>query len=165
MIRRPLHSEVRLGDGPEVAAAASGRFRADPGLWLPPPATPIPDGHRVHLAMATTMPSPKVPVVVSIGPTLCPAPGLLVRSIGWRAEVAHDVFPVLRGDLEVWTRTEPTLRLVGSYTPPLSVLGALTDQVVGRHLATEVVRGFLAVVAHRLAAAWAPACDAGAGVP
>lgn len=108
MIRRPLHSEVRLGDGPDEAGARA-RFRADPGLWLPPPATPFLDGHRVHLAMATSVPTPRVPAIVSVGPTSCPVPGLLVRSIGWRAEIANDVFPVLRGDLEVCTGVEPTL--------------------------------------------------------
>jgi hypothetical protein len=129
---------------------AQRRFRSDPGRWLPPPAIPITGGHRVRLSMATIAASLEVAAVVSMGLPLDPAPGLLVRSIAWRAETVNDLFPVLKADLELHTTTEPMLRLVGSYTPPLSVLGALTDQVVGRHLATEVVRGFLTVVARHL---------------
>lgn len=148
MSRRPVHAVVPLEGGATAAATAIGRFHGDPGAWLPGPAVPIDGGHRVHLSMAGR--SPDVPAIVTVGLPLGPRPGLLVRAISWRAETAHDLFPILRADLELHTLDDPTLRLIGSYTPPLSVLGALTDQVVGRRLAAEVLRGFLTDVAHRL---------------
>lgn len=150
MMHRPVHGQFLLGDGPEVAAMAAKRFRADPAGWLPPPATPIIGGHRVVLSMATALPTPDVAAIVSVGALVDPMSGLALRSLAWKAETADDLLPVLRGDLELHVCLHTTLRLIGSYTPPLSVLGAVTDQVVGRHMAKEVVRGFVTTVARRL---------------
>ena len=152
MIHRPVHCVVPLeGDGSrhDRADAAFHAFHGYPGTWLPAPALPIDSGFRVRLRMPSRSRSPDVAAIVTVGSALHPRSGLSVRSLHWRAETAHDLFPVLDGDLELHTDDEPLLRLTGSYTPPMSVLGALTDQVVGRHLASEVVRGFTTDVAGR----------------
>lgn len=155
MIHRPVHCVVSLeGDRPrhDRADRAFHIFHGHPGRWLPPPAVPIENGYRVRLRMPSTSHTPDVAAIVTVGSALHPSRGLAVRSLHWRAERAHDLFPVLEGDLELHTHDAPHLRLTGSYSPPLSVLGALTDQFVGRHLASEVVRGFTADIANRLLA-------------
>lgn len=143
---------------------ASRRFREDVGAWLPAPATPVPGGHRVHLSVAAR-PVPEVAAVVAVGPLVRPAPGLVLRSVSWQAETADDLFPVLRAELELHTTGRSRLRLVGSYTPPLSVLGAVTDKFVGRHVARDVVNGFVAGVARRLVEPAGAGHVPGAGVP
>lgn len=148
MIRRAVHGIVELGTGPADTAVARGRFRADPGRWLPPPATPTDNGHRVHLAMPGR--SPEVAAIVSVGVPSTSTRDVVVRAVTWRAATARDLFPVLQADLELHTGHDPTLRLVGAYIPPLSVLGALTDHVLGRHVVTGVVNAFLIDTVGRL---------------
>lgn len=158
MNHRPVHCVVPLeGDATDDIGAVVDRafkaFHGYPGTWLPAPAVPIGSGFRVRLQMPGTSHAPDVTAIVAVGAALHPRAELSIRSLRWRAEKAHELFPVLDGDLELHTGPEPALRLTGSYVPPMSVLGALTDQVVGRHLASEVVRGFTTNVAGRLSMA------------
>lgn len=154
MIRRPVHGIVALGARAKDTAIARERFLRDPGHWLPPPATPADGGHRVHLAMSGR--SPEVAAVVSVGPPSTSTRDLVVRTLHWRAAAARDLFPVLEADLELHCGDDASLRLVGSSIPPLSVLGAVADQVLGRHVVAEVVKGFLTATADRLASCPVP---------
>ncbi len=153
MLHRPVHCVVPL-DGDDRSRVRADHalhvFHGHPGTWLPAPAEPIETGFRVRLRMPSSSHAPDVAAIVAVGLPLHPRSGLSIRSLHWRAEKAHDLFPVFGGDLELHTGDSPHLRLTGSYIPPMSVLGALTDQIVGRHLASEVVRGFTADIATQL---------------
>lgn len=139
----PVHAVVVPPDAHDLRP----RFAADPGSWLPDPAEPVGEHWRVRLSAAA--PSPSVPVVVAVGPVAAVGGhGLLVRALDWSAEARPGWFPALRADLELHPAE---VRLVGTYVPPWTGVGAAADRVVGRHLAREVVRGFLASVVRRLA--------------
>lgn len=60
--------------------------------------------------------------------------------------------PVLDCDLELTGLGERScqLALVGTYRPPLSVVGAAADRLVGHRIAEAVVRTFVLAVADRL---------------
>ncbi len=150
MSRHPIHTVVALPDGAEPATARS-RFAGPAEAVLPPPGTPVPGGHRVHLSTGNLLPTPTVAAVARLGPVTSPTPGLDVRGLHWHAESADGLFPTLQGDLELHTTERPELRLVGFYVPPFAVVGAAADRLVGRHLATEVIRSFVTGVCRRLA--------------
>ena len=73
----------------------------------------------------------------------------------WHAEQHPEWFPAVDAELEfapAHTGSDATdIHLTGSYEPPLGRLGALGDRVVGRRLAEQSLREFLAGVARRLA--------------
>lgn len=151
-MRRPIHATTSLeGD----VAAMRHRLARDPTRWLPEPAEQVgQDEYRVRLATGDLLPVPGVIALLNVGEALTPAPRLALRSISWHAAAVDSLFPVLTADLELLEHdaNRGQLRLVGSYRPPLSVVGAAADQLVGRHLAVEVVRSFVAKIAGRLAA-------------
>lgn len=147
MATRPLHVVVPLDGMDEVGRA---RFHGDPSAWLPAPASPSPEGHRVDLATGSLLPGPYVRVHVDVGEVVVASGDLAVRALSWQAIRLAPAFPTLDAELELDTRLRPCLRLFGTYTPPLAVVGDVADRLVGRHLATEIVRGFLTSVGHRL---------------
>lgn len=149
-MRRPIHFTTPLsGD----IAAMRDRLAGTPSLWLPDlTATNGSREHQVRLSTGDILPVPEVTAVITVGEASSPSPRLTIREVGWRAEAADSLFPVLTGDLELLATSPATgeLRLVGSYSTPLSVIGAAADQLVGRHVASEVIRSFVLKVAQRL---------------
>lgn len=147
MIRRPVYAATHV-EAPfdEVAA----RLRGDPADWLPRPAVRDEHGAWLVRLRAGRLAPAGVDAIVEVGPADGPRlPDLLVRSLGWRAARADAAFPRLSADLELQrvTAFAQSLTIVGTYTPPLSVVGAAADSLVGRHVADAVVRAFLADVA------------------
>jgi hypothetical protein len=148
-MRRPVYDTVLSGLAYETAAT---RMRADPACWLPAPARRVDAGIVVTMRAAGLLAAAGVDAVIDVaGPTL-DQPGMLVRPIAWRAEVADRVFPRLSADIELEAVNAHACRLtlVGGYQPPISVLGDTADRVVGRHVAAAVVRTFLEGVAGEL---------------
>ncbi len=86
-----------------------------------------------------------------------------VLALRWEAAgPGGGLFPVLDADLTLApvTDAETTLRLAGSYRPPLGKVGAMLDLVALRRVAVATLRGFLervgdAVVNPAGAAVWA----------
>lgn len=149
-MRRPVYDGVTVGGSYEAALA---RFAAAPEDWLPAPATPHPDGHVVLMHATGMLATTGVPAVVEIGPAEAEASALAIRPVAWRSLNADRIFPRLVGDLEL-TRTSAStarLTLVGSYLPPISVVGGAADRLLGHHVAEAVIRTFLENVAARLA--------------
>jgi hypothetical protein len=137
-----------LGELREVLAG-------DPRDWLPPPAAPMNGGWEVTLDAGSTLPTSVAqrPAVVYPASTLDDAEGLAVlRSISWRATDREDWFPLLEGDLELTEVGDDTCQLTlrATYRPPLSVVGAVGDRIVGHRVAEAVVREFVLGVAARL---------------
>lgn len=129
--------------------SATGRhFATSPRLWLPAPARPVPGG----VAVAMRAMGVEVEAVVEVGEVQAPGDGLWIRPVAWRAATADRLFPRMVGELELSRLDESTcqLALVGGYEPPVSVVGTAADRLVGRHVATSVVRDLLDDVAHRL---------------
>jgi hypothetical protein len=149
-MRRPIHFTTSVSG--DVAAMAQ-HLAEDPRLWLPDLVTSNGSArHRVRLSTGDLLAVPDVVAVVTVGEATSPSPRLTIRELGWRAEAADSLFPVLVADLELLTTGPATgeLRLVGSYRAPLSVIGAAADRLVGRHVASEVIRSFVLKVAQRL---------------
>lgn len=149
-MRRPLFDSVVV---PTSFDLARRRFGEDPEAWLPPPATTEDDGVVVTMRASGVLEVAGVDALVVVGDLQDDPPGLATRPVAWRARAADPLFPRMVAELEL-AATSPTasrLALVGSYRPPLSVVGDLTDRVAGRHIADAVVRTFLEEVAHALA--------------
>jgi hypothetical protein len=129
-------------------------LRADPGLWLPHPAGPTEDGWIVTMRASGLLPAPEVDALVTVEVPTVDRETLFVRPIAWRAAAADRLFPTLTADLEIEPVSGGTIRfaLVGSYRPPISVVGSAADRLVGHHIAEAVVRAFLEAVAERLTA-------------
>lgn len=144
-MRQHVHEQVVFPApwGPAVAHVASV-----PRLWLPAPARPVEAGILVRMRAVGVM----VDAVVDVGPATEPGDGLLVRPLAWRAHQADRLFPRMVGELELSAIDAGTCRLslIGGYEPPVSVIGDAADQLVGRHVATSVVRDLLDDVADRL---------------
>lgn len=160
-MRRPVydHTFERIPFAEAVAV-----LRGDPALWLPAPTTPRDDGFVVTMRAAGLLPAPDVDAIVSVQDPTIDRETLFVRPISWRAATADRLFPTLTADLEIEAVNSASIRfaLVGSYRPPVSVVGEAADRLVGHHIAEAVVRTFLEGVAERMAAAGAGAPTLGA---
>ena len=135
---------------------------SDPGVWLPTPATPI-DGSDgawlVHVRAEGALPGlvaghPGHPTEVRVGPPATSDVKVL-RSIAWRSTTAERLVPVLEADLELVPLTGYgcQLSLMGSYRPPLAVVGEVGDRLVGHRVAEACVRRFVLDTAERLESA------------
>ena len=136
-------------------AAARDVLAGDPRRWLPEPAEPREGGFEVSLDAGRTLPDrlARRHAVVFPAGSLDDAHGIsAVRGLRWQAVEREDWFPVLDGDLELTDLGEGTcqLALVGTYRPPLSVVGSTADRLVGHRIAEAVVRAFVLAVADRL---------------
>lgn len=81
----------------------------------------------------------------------------LALPLWWQATDHPQLFPTFDGGLELRGDGDGTeLRLVGSYQPPLGNLGRFADGLVGHHVVTASLDGFLAEAATRLVAAVGP---------
>ena len=151
-MRKPIYFYTHLPVGFETIAS---RLEASPRLWLPQPVTENADGWVVSLGTGDHANVPQVPASVTVGESLRDARGAwLVRRIGWKALKAEAIFPVLAGDLELASvgPAVTQLTLIGTYRPPISVLGEVGDRLVGHHVAEAVVRRFVLDVATALEA-------------
>lgn len=133
-------------------AHATAVLRGDPVNWLPEPATPREDGYVVTMRAAGLLPAPEVDAIVTVEPATIDRKALFVRPITWRAATADRLFPTLTADLEIEAVNGTAIRfaLVGSYRPPVSVVGEAADRLVGHHIAEAVVRTFLEGIAERM---------------
>lgn len=156
-MRRHVYYYTHLLDGP--TEAIEQHFRDDPEQWLPPPAALGAEGWLIDLHADGVLVPPLAlqRAEVQLSPPSVSG-GVLVRSLSWHAARADRVFPVFAGDLELaplpvrgWQ-----LSLVGTYRPPLSVIGGAADRVLGHRVAEACVRRFVLDVAHRLAPATLP---------
>lgn len=134
---------------------AVGVLSGDPGVWLPEPAVGVPEGFGVVLdAGATPLGGfARRDAVARIGsPSPAPDGRSMMRGIGWRAVELDELFPVFEGDLELAALSVEVCQLscMGSYRPPLSVVGAVGDRVGGHRVAEAVVRNFVLACAERL---------------
>ena len=133
-------------------AHATAVLRGDPVNWLPGPATRRDDGFVVAMRAAGLLPAPEVDAFVTVEPATIDRETLFVRPIAWRAASANRLFPTLTADLEIEAVNGTAIRfaLVGSYRPPVSVVGEAADRLIGHHIAEAVVRTFLEGVAERM---------------
>lgn len=135
---------------------AVGILSGDPGVWLPEPAVPVQDGFEVMLdAGATPLGGfGRRDAIARIGsPSSAPDGRSMLRGIGWRALERDELFPVFEGDLELAALSDELCQLscMGSYRPPLTVVGAVGDRLVGHRVAEAVVRNFVLSTAGRVA--------------
>lgn len=151
-MRRPVYDYAHL-DRPfgEVGTV----LRGHPEVWLPHPASPEGEGWTVDLEADGLVPAPLATVraIVTVRELLPQtSETVLVRPVAWRAADAASLFPTFEGELELaalGTRL-CQLSLLGSYRPPLSVLGDAGDALFGRRVAELVVRRFVLAVGERI---------------
>lgn len=147
---------------------AARTLAGDPRGWLPEPAEPWGEAWLVDLRADGALPGglAKRRAVVRVGQvperSLATAEGDvadngqakgLLRPVRWEAAEASEVFPVLSADLELDALQGDgcQLSLMGTYRPPLSVVGEATDRLLGHRVAEATVRRFVLDVAARLA--------------
>ena len=71
-----------------------------------------------------------------------------VIPIEWQAAERPGLFPLMKGQLEIYplTATETQLDFSGEYDPPLGVVGDAVDAVLGHRIAEASVQRFVADV-------------------
>jgi hypothetical protein len=90
---------------------------------------------------------------VGFGP-LMDEDGATVLPVWWEDAEHPDLFPTFDGGLELYPDGRGTaLRLVGSYVPPLGLLGRFGDGLAGHRIVLASLNKFLADVAALLTAA------------
>lgn len=74
-------------------------------------------------------------------------------ALNWHADEHPEWFPELDAELRFRPVGDDAteVQLAGSYEPPLGVVGALGDRLIGHHLAESSLQEFLAGVTRRLA--------------
>ena len=132
---------------------ASTVLAGHPALWLPAPVQANGAGWKVELRAEGALPA-KLAMrtgLATVG-AATRSRGTLLRSITWRAATHEQLFPVLVGDLELAELGGGGchLSLMGSYRPPLAVVGAAGDRLFGHRVAEATVRRFVLDVADRL---------------
>jgi hypothetical protein len=75
-------------------------------------------------------------------------PTRTVIPIEWKAAERPGLFPLMKGQLEIYplTATETQLDFSGEYDPPLGVVGEAVDAAVGHRIAEASVQRFVADV-------------------
>jgi hypothetical protein len=79
----------------------------------------------------------------------------------WQAIGHARLFPVFRGTLTVWSGAWTTIRLAGTYKPPLGIAGTFGDGVVGHRIARRSLDTFVARIGRRIDATVADALAGG----
>ncbi len=134
-------------------ATSAELLSGDPALWLPPPAEPVGPEWQVtlHADGALREGMSEHEALVTVGPTSWAELGLL-RRISWRSSKSERLVPMLDADLELVALDGSgcQLSLMGSYRPPLSVIGAAGDRLLGHRVAEACVRRFVLDVAERV---------------
>lgn len=155
----------------EAADEVEARFRGDPAVWLPAPGRLTDDGWLVDLCAEGVLLAPLArhraellvspPAISERGERRDAGAGtsgsggrVVVRAVSWHSTQADRLFPVFAGELELAPLpvSGHQLSLAGVYRPPLSVVGAAADQVLGHRVAEACVRRFVLDVGDRLAA-------------
>jgi hypothetical protein len=70
----------------------------------------------------------------------------------WHATPRAELFPTMKATLSAYALTpgETQIELRGAYVPPLGVVGAAFDKVVGHRIADAAVQRFVEEIAERL---------------
>ena len=70
----------------------------------------------------------------------------------WQAADSPGLFPAMNGELRVYplSFSETQVELVGSYDPPMGVLGSAVDAVVGHRIAEASVHRFVRAIVEKL---------------
>ena len=70
----------------------------------------------------------------------------------WQAAESPGLFPAMSAELRVYplSFTETQVELIGSYEPPMGVLGTALDAVVGYRIAEASVHRFVRAIVERL---------------
>jgi len=66
-------------------------------------------------------------------------------TLGWEAERATALFPVMKAVLSFWplTSSETQMEIEGAYRPPLGAVGNVADAAIGHRVAEAAVHRFL----------------------
>lgn len=143
-------------------AQARDVLAGHPPRWLPEPAQLSGDGYLVTLDAGSTLLEGlgRREAIVRVHP-VSPASddARMLRGLSWQASDHDELFPVFEGDLELAALSGEVCQLscIGSYRPPLSVIGAVGDRMLGHRVAEAVVRNFVLATADRLTGAPVPA--------
>lgn len=139
---------------PTPFVEASGVLEDGPARWLPPPAAARDGAWEVALRADGALPAgvDRVMALVTVGPTVVHGSQML-RSVSWQSAAAEALFPKLDADLALDRLGGEGCHfsLIGSYRPPLSVVGGAGDRLYGHRVAEACVRRFVLDVADRLA--------------
>jgi hypothetical protein len=135
---------------------AAALLAGSPGSWLPEPATAFDGGWEVVLRAEGALPErlAERAAAVATGEPLVD-PHRLLLPLSWQATSREQLFPVFSGDLQLDALEGAGchLSLMGTYRPPLSVVGGAGDAILGHRVAEAVVRRFVLDVAARIGAA------------
>lgn len=129
-----------------IISASADRVRgllaSDPAVALTNPTTLAAGG--LHHDVVVTLDEPEL------------GAGGVSVPVSWHPVDHARLFPSFLGALEAEASVAGTrLRLIGSYSVPLGVVGQFGDGLVGRRLAQQSLQSLLASVAARIAAALA----------
>jgi hypothetical protein len=134
---------------------AASLLDGDPSRWLPRPAEPRGDLWVVDLCADGALPGPvsEHAAEVAVGAAEH-SEEQLTRTVSWRSAQLPSLIPMLAADLEMAPLhgSGCRLALVGSYRPPLSVVGSVADRLHGHRVAEACARRFVLDVGDRLAA-------------
>jgi hypothetical protein len=154
-MRRHLYFYTHI---PQPFEAAATLLAGSPTGWLPEPATARDGGWEVQLRAEGALPErvAERSAVVVAGDPLVDTDRLLLP-LSWQATTKEQLFPVFAGDLglDALDGVGCHLSLMGTYRPPLSVVGGAGDALLGHRVAEAVVRRFVLDVAQRIGAALA----------
>jgi hypothetical protein len=148
-MHRHVYYYTLLARGYEHAAAV---LAADPAAWLPSPVTELEDGWQVELCADGALPAGLARHLARVDVGSPRGGDAISVPLRWRSAVSDRMLPVLEAELELSPLSGggAHLSLLGSYRPPLSVMGGAGDLLVGHRVAEACVRRFVLDVADRL---------------
>lgn len=130
------------------------RCSDDPAAWLPAGAVVRRDGRwEVVLRAEGALPRglDSVAALITVGPAARHG-SQIVRPVAWQSANAAVLFPTMEADLGLddLDGNGSHVSLMGTYRPPMSVIGAAGDQMLGHRVAEACVRRFVLDIADRL---------------
>jgi hypothetical protein len=152
-MRRHVYFYTHL---PQPETVLAPLLAGDPAVWLPPPAAADGDAWRVTLHAEGALPEALATHDARVWLDEATAhSGGQLRAVQWRSASADRLLPVLEGDLELAPLIGAGchLALMGTYRPPLSVVGDAGDRLLGHRVAEACVRRFVLDVQNRLSEA------------
>ena len=140
---------------PHRAADIVDAIASDPSLLVGPTASAVRRAEsirsRLHFAVGGFEVGRDAEILV--GDTMV-EPGAARIPIAWRSASASSLFPHMTAAIQITeissSPPESCLALIGSYTPPFGVLGAVGDLLLGHQVAEATVREFVTGLARRL---------------